>query len=89
MTKNDHEKYSHNTAVQRQEIQGYHHGDAAPGSGTREYDIIAIQEPWRNPFSDTTHHPAKDLFHLCYPAMEDGETARVCFFINKQLGHSQ
>ncbi|KAJ6439009.1 reverse transcriptase [Purpureocillium lavendulum] len=55
----------------------------------QEYDIIAIQEPWRNPFSDTTHHPAKDLFHLCYPRMEEGESARVCFFISKQLDHSQ
>ncbi|OAQ61321.1 reverse transcriptase [Purpureocillium lilacinum] len=55
----------------------------------RDYDIIAIQEPWKNPFSDTTHHPAKDLFHLCYPAMDGGESARVCFFISKQLDHSQ
>lgn len=55
----------------------------------QEYDIIAIQEPWKNPFSDTTHHPAKDLFHLCYPATSEGESARVCFFISKQLDHSQ
>ncbi|ROT39081.1 hypothetical protein SODALDRAFT_332514 [Sodiomyces alkalinus F11] len=31
------------------------------------YDILAIQEPWKNPFNDTTHHPVKDRFHLCYP----------------------
>lgn len=55
----------------------------------QEYDILAIQEPWKNPFSATTHHPAKDFFHLCYPAMEEGESARVCFFINKQLDHSK
>ncbi|KAJ6436311.1 reverse transcriptase [Purpureocillium lavendulum] len=55
----------------------------------REYDILATQEPWKNPFGDTTHHPAKDLFHLCYPATEEGKPARVCFFINKQLDHSK
>jgi hypothetical protein len=31
-----------------------------------EYDILAIQEPWRNPYTATTHHPAKDVSHLCY-----------------------
>ncbi|KAJ6437601.1 zinc knuckle [Purpureocillium lavendulum] len=55
----------------------------------REYDILAIQEPWKNAFSETTHHPAKDLFHLCYPATKEGEPTRVCFFINKQLDHSK
>ncbi|OHE90327.1 zinc knuckle [Colletotrichum orchidophilum] len=54
-----------------------------------KYDIIAIQEPWRNPFSVTTHHPAKDRFHLCYPSGEERGPARVCFFINKKIDHSQ
>ncbi|KAK1458424.1 zinc knuckle [Colletotrichum tamarilloi] len=53
------------------------------------YDIIAIQEPWRNPYSATTHHPAKDRFHLCYPSSEENGPARVCFFINKKLDHSR
>lgn len=53
------------------------------------YDIIAIQEPWRNPYSATTHHPAKDRFHLCYPCNEERGQARVCFFINKKLDHSR
>jgi hypothetical protein len=43
-----------------------------------EYDILAIQEPWRNPFAATTHHPAKDVFHLCCPAEEEAGPARVC-----------
>lgn len=30
-----------------------------------DFDILAIQEPWVNPFMDTTHQPAKDLFHSC------------------------
>lgn len=51
----------------------------------REYDILAIQEPWRNPFASTTHHPAKENFHLCYPQTETNAPARVCFFVNKRL----
>lgn len=58
-------------------------------SRTQKYDIVAIQEPWKNPFSATTHHPAKDLFHLCYPTNEEEELAKVCFFINKQIDHSK
>jgi hypothetical protein len=50
------------------------------------YDILAIQEPWSNPFSATTHHPAMDRFHICYPDDEEGGPARVCFFVNKRLG---
>ncbi|KAK8913464.1 hypothetical protein VCV18_011470 [Metarhizium anisopliae] len=41
-----------------------------------DFDILAIQEPWVNPFVDTTHHPAKDLFHLCYPQAEGESSAR-------------
>lgn len=52
-----------------------------------EYDILAIQEPWRNPFAATTHHPAKHAFHLCYPAGDEAGHARVCFSINKRLDH--
>ncbi|KNB19275.1 hypothetical protein FOXG_22503 [Fusarium oxysporum f. sp. lycopersici 4287] len=53
------------------------------------YDILAIQEPWKNPFDTTTHHPAKDQFHLCYPDKDQTFPARVCFFINKRLDHSR
>ena len=56
---------------------------------THRYDILAIQEPWRNPFIATTHHPAKDIFHLCYPAGGEGGHARVCFFINKRIDHKR
>ncbi|KAK4075525.1 hypothetical protein Purlil1_12650 [Purpureocillium lilacinum] len=31
-----------------------------------EYDILAIQEPWRNPFIATTYHPLKGHFHLTF-----------------------
>jgi ribonuclease HI len=54
-----------------------------------EYDVLAIQEPWKNPFMSTTHHPAKDIFHLCYPDVDEEKgPARVCFFVNKRLDQS-
>jgi hypothetical protein len=54
-----------------------------------EYDVLAIQEPWRNPFAATTHHPAKSVFHLCCSAEEEAGPARVCFFINRRLDHKK
>jgi exonuclease III len=54
-----------------------------------QFDILAIQEPWANSFTPTTHHPAKDQFHLCYPQAEDEGPARVCLYINKRLDHSK
>jgi hypothetical protein len=54
-------------------------------------DIIALQEPWRNPFKDDTHYPAKATHHMLYPlpettgtTMED-DWARVYLFIKKVL----
>ena len=55
----------------------------------QQYDILAIQEPWHNPYISTTHHPVKDTFHLCYPDKDEKGEARVCFFINKKLEHSK
>src|SRR5688572_1018778 len=54
-----------------------------------EYDVLAIQELWKNPFAATTHHPAKDRFHLCYPTGDEQNPARVCFFINKAIDHTK
>ena len=50
-----------------------------------EYDILAIQEPWRNPFINTTYHPLKTHFQLTY--LTDAAT-RVCFYIHKRLDPS-
>jgi hypothetical protein len=48
--------------------------------------IIAIQEPWDNPYTDTTHHPAKATHQLLYPdSQETGGRARVCLFISKRI----
>ena len=48
-------------------------------------DIIAIQEPWRNPFIATSYHPLKATFNLAYP---DNEETRVCFYVNQRIDPS-
>jgi hypothetical protein len=50
-----------------------------------EYDILAIQGPWRNPFMSTIHNPIAASFHLAFPKDTREAPARVCFFINKRL----
>jgi exonuclease III len=50
-----------------------------------EYDILAIQEPWRNTFIATSYHPLKAHFQLIYPQEDD---TRVCFYINKRIDAS-
>jgi exonuclease III len=57
--------------------------------GIDDFDIIAIQEPWKNPYMATTHHPAKDRFRLCYPTGDAEGQARVCFFINKRIDQTK
>ncbi len=47
-----------------------------------EYDILAIQEPWRNPFINTSYHPLKSHFQLTYL---DHAATRVCLYINKRI----
>lgn len=49
---------------------------------TLEYDILAIQEPWRNSFINTTYHPLKQHFQLTYL---DNPKTRVCFYISKRI----
>ena len=51
----------------------------------QEYDILALQEPWRNPFISTTHNPITHSFHLCFPNDSREAPARVCFFVNKRI----
>ena len=48
----------------------------------REYDIIAIQEPWRNPFMKTSYNPSTSPFYLAYPPFRE---TRVCLYVNKRL----
>jgi hypothetical protein len=49
------------------------------------YDVLAVQEPWRNPYITTSYHPLKEHFQLTY--LEDVAT-RVCFYINKRIDPS-
>ena len=52
---------------------------------TKEYDVIAIQEPWRRNDCNTTYHPDKGHFELLY--LND-ETTRTCYHANKDLALS-
>lgn len=49
-----------------------------------QYDVIAIQEPWRNPENRTTHHPLTGFFHLFYSTRQPD--TRTCFYINTKIG---
>src|ERR1700754_525225 len=51
-------------------------------TNVQDFDILAIQEPWRNPFVTTSYNYSQSEFHLVYP---DRQLARVCFYINKRL----
>jgi exonuclease III len=57
--------------------------------GIYKFDIIAIQEPWKNPYSATTHHTAKDRFHLWYTTGDMEGPAWVFFFINKRMDQTK
>ncbi|KUM55456.1 hypothetical protein ACN42_g11818, partial [Penicillium freii] len=49
-------------------------------------DIIAVQEPWENPYNDMTYHPLKQTHELLYPpSAERGGRTRVCIYISKKL----
>lgn len=50
-------------------------------------DIIAIQEPWANKMSETTHQPARMSHQLLYPKERDygGGRARVCILISRKI----
>jgi hypothetical protein len=50
-----------------------------------DYDILAIQEPWRNPYIATSYHPLKAHFQLSY---QNDENTRVCLYINKRIDAS-
>ncbi len=50
------------------------------------FDVIAIQEPWRNSKFLTIYHPHKDQFHLAYL---DNALTRVCFYIIKQFAQAE
>ena len=54
------------------------------------YDIIAVQEPWSNPFQATTHNPQKQGYNLIWPSNETPKETgqkpvRVCTYIHKRI----
>ena len=48
------------------------------------YDILAVQEPWKNSKKNQTYHPAPADFHICHPN-RDGVTTRVCTYVSKKI----
>jgi exonuclease III len=51
-------------------------------SNIQDFDVIAIQEPWRNPSVPTTLSSSQSGFHLLY---RPGGDTRVCFYVNDKL----
>ena len=49
---------------------------------TKNFDIIAIQEPWKNPTTALLLNPYQSGFHLLY---KSGGDTRVCFYINEKI----
>lgn len=48
----------------------------------KDYDIIAIQEPWRNEHVKSSYNPRSSGFHLAYC---ENVNTRVCFYINEKI----
>ena len=51
----------------------------------QEYDVLALQEPQRNPFIPTTYNLIAHSFYICFPNDSREVLARVCFFVNKRI----
>jgi endonuclease/exonuclease/phosphatase family metal-dependent hydrolase len=49
---------------------------------TRNFDFIAVQEPWKSPGIMTSHNPSTSGFYLAYQETED---VNVCWYINKRI----
>ena len=51
----------------------------------REFHVLAIQEPWNNPFVRTSYNPSSSNFWL---AVQECQTTRVAFYISKDISPS-
>jgi hypothetical protein len=40
-------------------------------------DIIAIQEPWENPYNDTKYHPLKQTHELLFPSKAESTPRQI------------
>lgn len=47
----------------------------------QEYDVVAIQKPWKNSYAVITLSLHYSGFHLLYKPEKD---TQVCFYINKK-----
>ena len=45
------------------------------------YDVLALQEPWQNPYKNATYCPSRSAFYVAY----NDQKRRSCFLINKSL----
>src|SRR5271170_7640074 len=48
---------------------------------TGDFDIIAVQEPWRNPYDSTAYNIRDSGFHL----VDKDRDSRVSIYINKRI----
>lgn len=48
----------------------------------QDYDILAIQKPWRNTYVPTSYNPNNSGFHLAFSPEKD---TRVCLYINNRI----
>ena len=48
----------------------------------QEYDVLAIQEPWKSDFVPTSYNPRDSGFHLLF---KPGGDTRVCFYISTRI----
>jgi hypothetical protein len=54
------------------------------------YTVIAIQEPWLNPYQNTTHYPgeAARLFKLAWPKLIGDNRPRVCTYVRRNISEA-
>ncbi len=50
-----------------------------------QFSVLAIQTPFHNSHTHSTHNPSYTSFHLLHPGPEN---SRVCFLINKSINPS-
>jgi len=54
-----------------------------------KFDILAIQEPWRNTSNGQGYNPSNSPFYLIQKTSRDSERARTAIYVNKRIPKSQ
>ena len=49
---------------------------------TLEFDIIALQKPWRRSNCNITYYPAKNYYELLY---FNNPYTRICMYVSKKI----